>query len=157
LFILFVTTSIRGLGGLVPLSYKAPDIIYTSFTLRSAFQRPHEGVGMALYTLAMVFLFQFLREGKTRFIVLSLMANLLLTVFYPYYFANYLLTFGVFIIWQKKNIKSHIYVLIATGSVLALATYSYFLNIQHSSFMIAVNEIQPKLTPLHRSNSHHPG
>lgn len=142
----FLFSFIRGLGWIFKGNYHSPDLYMTSFTIRSAFQRPHEAVGIALYFLSVTFLYLFFIKGRFKYIFLSLLSNILLLFFYPYYYLNYLLIFLIMIFVSRAKIKINLFIFVFNALILSVLALNYYFYLQNSGFASQITEIQPKLS-----------
>lgn len=148
LLALLLLSRLRGLGGLLAGVYKSPDLYLTSITFRSAFQRPHEGIGTGLYILSMVFLYLYFKKGKLIYQFYAFLSNLLLLFFYPYYYLPYLLVYLGIVIINKETIRKQILPLFLNFLILVILAGCYYFYLQNSGFAEQSSEIQPKLTLL---------
>lgn len=135
----------RGLGGIIALSHSA-DVYITSFTFRSALQRPHEAVGIILYIGAMTLFFVHSETKQKRFAALTLVFLLLLIVFYPYYLLVYILVFLLYALLTTKRFTYPVWVeFLKISFIVGIATIAYFFYIYTSGFSTAASENLYKL------------
>lgn len=137
----------RGLGWIVDLSVKSADLWITSFTIRSAIQRPHEGLGTILYILSMIFFVKFIETRRGVYNSLSLIALFLLVFFYPYYLPIYFCVFACCLFFWKTPNANVLWMSLFRNSVLiGLLTLAYFTYLYNSGFMAAISEDLPKVS-----------
>ncbi len=145
--LLFITALGRGISWMVAASVKPADLYMTSFTFRSAFQRPHEAIGTGLYLLGMLSFYLYLRLDKRKYWNYSLAANIVLVLFYPYYIIMFFFVNLLFIFFSSVKQKGKkIISLSINTSITGIITVLYFFHLYYSSFNSAISEIQPKLS-----------
>ena len=89
-----------GLGFLVFPFLNSLDTTMTAATFHSAIQRPHEGIALACYILALM-AFYFSTETKTTKWKLASVFSLMLTLaLYPYYILSFFAIAGLYIHWK---------------------------------------------------------
>ena len=95
-----------GLGWLFFPNIPSADLLITSFTFQSAWQRPHEAIGMMWYFCSLYLFYYYFSTKKIIYSFLSLACLLVLVVFYPYYLATYGLILGSFLYLHKDTAKN---------------------------------------------------
>lgn len=127
LLALFLIVFGGGLGWLFFPKTASADLFITGFTFVSHFQRPHEAIGIFLYLYLLVSYFRDSEKAR-KFSFLSLIACMLLIIYYPYYLLSYFLICGLFglLHWLKKNKTDFlIYLLINALACSSLAIFYY--------------------------------
>lgn len=137
----------EGLGWLIEFHVRSADVFETSFTFKSAVQRPHEAIGVLLYIFSMIFFAKFIETNKNIYNLVSFFSLFLLIVFYPYYLPVYFCVFAFCISFFKVNsIKSAWVALIRNTGIVGIATLVYFIYLHNSNFSDAINENLPKIS-----------
>lgn len=85
-----------GLGWLFFPEIKSADLFMTGFTFASHFQRPHEGLAVALYLLSLGFFYLAIEKKLFRLNLFSLIALIPLLIFYPFYILSFALIEGTY-------------------------------------------------------------
>jgi hypothetical protein len=128
-----------GLGFLVFPYYESVDTHFTSITLQSALQRPHEAVALASYCLAL-FGYYFCLDDykkKKKWQIITSISLFLSLIFYPYYILSFWLI-SVMYLLTKHNwlevLKQHKIFLatLITVSVSAVSLMAYNLSLNSS-------------------------
>ena len=104
-----------GLGFMVAPHSNSLDLSMTSFTFHSAWQRPHEALALASYLVALIAIYQLLKNKQLIWVVISVLSLIVTLVFYPYYLLSWFLIVGLAVIlWRSQlNVKT----VIVLGSI----------------------------------------
>lgn len=97
-----------GLGFLFYPLIQSADLSMTAFAFLSAFQRPHEAIGLLAYLYSLVIFWQMTTtQSKNRkLLIFSVFIFLIMIIFYPYYLLSFVLIESIFIFLKdKKKIK----------------------------------------------------
>lgn len=92
-------------GGFGWLLNSSPDITMTGFTFNSAFQRPHEAVGLSLYILALTLFYLSTKTTNTSRNKIITVCLLLQIIFYSYLVLSYFLIALIFGLYLYKKEK----------------------------------------------------
>lgn len=110
-----------GLGFLVYPNFQSADLTMTAFTFQSAFQRPHEAIGLISYLFSLVLFADLIIHQKKLTLKKYLFLICLLLIaflFYPYYLLSFFVIFGIYLFLQNQGkinfslYKDFIYLLI---------------------------------------------
>ena len=127
----FLITFAGGIGWLVFPNTPSADLVITSFTQTSLFQRPHEALGTTLYILSLISFYQFLDSKNKIYNYLSISSLFFLIFFYPYYIITY---FFILLIPTYLKSKKNIINLIVNTALISILTYLYYLHLSSTSF-----------------------
>lgn len=130
-----------GLGWMLT-KFAPADLFASSFTTRTAFQRPHEAIGTLLYISSLIFFLFFLLRKRVFFAILSFFSLLFLILFYPYYILSYGIITGTFIILTPngKRFQWGLFFLLFSLPVLSILVVLYFVHLNSSSSYGLINE-----------------
>lgn len=144
-YALFITVTSSVGGGIGWLFYPAiqsADLAITGFTFQSAFQRPHEALGMLLYLSSLCLFFKYVKNKDTKKAQISLLCMMLLVLFYPYYLLSYIFICASFIYFlPDAGKKQSQYKILGIHSIiLALTTIIYYLHLLSTGFSSVVSQ-----------------
>lgn len=131
-----------GMGWLFYPAVQSADLAVTGFTFHSAFQRPHEALGVLLYLSSLSLFYRYIQREIKRDVIASLLCMILLVIFYPYYLVSYALICGSFIYFsQESEKKQRQYKLLGINVfIVALITVVYFFHLFSTGFSSVVTQ-----------------
>lgn len=141
-----------GLGWLFVNKFYSADLFITSFTFTSAFQRPHEAVGILLYMTSLI-LFSFSVQRINLVVnVFTLFTLFLLVFYYPYYILSYAIISGIYTltIVNKKGSLQPVFTLGIDLFLSSLLAFFYLAHLKSSGFtsVTTQNLTRPGLTAI---------
>ncbi len=150
LIIAFAINLAGGLGWLLINKTKSTDLYVTAFTFHSAWQRPHEALGIIFYLLNLINYFVYLKKLHLKNLIIGFLSSLLLIVFYPYYFFNISLIIISLIFWFQKSFQlkkffSKNYQLMIVFLGTGIITIFYWWHLQQTGFNSIAEQQLPQI------------
>jgi len=145
---IWLTIAGGGLGWLVGVNNSA-DLSITSFTYHSAFQRPHEAIGISIYILSLFFLQRSIYLQSYLYLILSWVFITAMIPIYPYYFVSYVVigvVYYLFTITKPKRI--YILMSVALLGIESILLLYYRNHLSSNGFSNVVNQHLNLVNPI---------